>query len=53
MKERIEKVSLVKCTGCGLLDMCIQMEGKEEYYCKPCFDERKLSYDDVVYVVDG
>jgi hypothetical protein len=44
-------IIVTKCDGCNKYDANVVIGGKR--YCKPCFDERHLSYDDLDHVEEN
>ena len=50
-KEIIMVIKVTVCDGCGKMDANVMIKGKR--YCKPCFDERKLTYDEMDHVEEN
>jgi hypothetical protein len=43
------KIFVTDCTGCRKIDACVKLKMVDEYYCKKCFDERNLKYENCLW----
>lgn len=43
------KIFVTECTGCDKTDACVKLKRGDEFYCKRCFDERHLKYENCLY----